>query len=138
MSHATDVDMTHIAHRWRIPGGIAAMLLVTVGAIWLYHRGGSSQRPRSTYAERADAVRVPNAAIPFRPPAELAGPSPPVAPPGKKLVCGLRADNPTAVVFEPGVRDSTYTEVLGGLAVGDRVVAEAIGGAGSSSVGRIL
>jgi HlyD family secretion protein len=101
-------------------------------------RPGMTANLEIVHAERADALRVPNAAVRFRPAAELAGPSPPAAPLGKKLVWVLRAGTPTPVVFEPGVRDGSYTEVVGGLKVGDLVITEATGGPRISSIGRIL
>jgi HlyD family secretion protein len=76
-------------------------------------------------AERADVVRVPNAAVRFHPPGELAGRVPKVAPLGKKLVWVLRGGIPEAVAFEPGISDGTYTEVVNGLSVGDLVITEA-------------
>lgn len=90
------------------------------------------------YAERASVVRVPNAAIRFRPPPEIAGPTPATAPQGKKLVWVLRGGVPAAVAFEPGVSDGTYTEVKAGLELGDRVITEVITSPHPSSVGRIL
>ena len=89
------------------------------------------------YAERTDVIRVPNAAIRFRAPQSIAGTTPQVAPQGKKLVWVLRPSGPTAVVFQPGVSDGTYTEVKAGLTAGDLVITEASGGHGST-VGRIL
>lgn len=77
------------------------------------------------YAERADVVRVPNAALRFRPSAEVTGASPATAPLGKKLVWVLRAGAPVPVVFEPGVRDGSFTEVHHGLASGELVITEA-------------
>jgi HlyD family secretion protein len=90
------------------------------------------------YAERAGVVRVPNAAIRFRPPPEIAGATPKTAPQGKKLVWVLRGGVPTAAVFEPGVSDGTYTEVKAGLTGGELVITEVIGSPHASSVGRIL
>ncbi|HTR50417.1 MAG TPA: efflux RND transporter periplasmic adaptor subunit [Kofleriaceae bacterium] len=87
------------------------------------------------YADRSDVVRVPNAAIRFRPPPQLARAT--TAPLGKKLVWVLRAGTPVPVVFEPGVSDGTFTEVAAGLAPGDLVITE-VTGAHASTVGRIL
>ncbi|HUJ61304.1 MAG TPA: hypothetical protein VLX92_22525, partial [Kofleriaceae bacterium] len=87
------------------------------------------------YAERRDALRVPNAAIRFRPPLALAGTM--TAPQGKKLVWVLRAGAATPVVIEPGVSDGTYTEVKSGLSAGDRVITEATG-LRATTAGRIL
>ena len=76
------------------------------------------------YAERTDAVRVPNAAIRFRPPPELAHAE---APRGKKLVWVRRGTGVTPIAFTPGVSDGTYTEVVGGALVpGQSVITEAI------------
>ena len=76
------------------------------------------------YAERSDAVRVPNAAIRFRPPPELARTE---APRGKKLVWIRRGAQLEPVAFTPGVSDGTYTEVVDrALTPGESVVTEAI------------
>ena len=47
------------------------------------------------YAERANALRVPNAAIRFRTSLDIVGTTTPVVPQGKKLVWVLRAEQPT-------------------------------------------
>jgi HlyD family secretion protein len=83
------------------------------------------------YAERADVVRVPNAAIRFHPPSAVVGAIAPTPPQGQKLVWIERAGVPVPVMFVPGVRDGTYTEALRGLAPGDRVITEDNGAAAS-------
>jgi len=76
------------------------------------------------YAERADAVRVPNAAIRFRPPPEIARAE---TPRGMKLVWVHRGVMLVPIAFKPGVSDGTYTEVLDhALTPGQTVVIEAI------------
>jgi len=76
------------------------------------------------YAERADAVRVPNAAIRFRPPPEVAKAE---VPHGKKLVWVQRAGMLAPIPITPGASDGTYTEVLDhSLVPGQTVVTEAI------------
>jgi HlyD family secretion protein len=101
-------------------------------------RPGMTANLEIVYAERPDALRVPNAAIRFRPPSEIAGKLPPVPPQGKKLVWVMRAGTPVPVVFDPGVSDGTYTEVKAGLTAGDPVITEVNAGPRNTSVGRIL
>ncbi|MGE5186327.1 MAG: efflux RND transporter periplasmic adaptor subunit [Acidobacteriota bacterium] len=82
------------------------------------------------YADRADVVRVANAALRFHPTPAQVGGTPATAPLGKRLVWIERGARLVPVIFEPGVSDGTYTEVkAGALAPGDRAVTEAIGGA---------
>lgn len=89
------------------------------------------------YAERKDALRLPNAAIRFRPPAELSGKTPAPAPQDRKAVWVLRGGTPTTVFFKPGVSDGIVTEVLDGdLQMGEQVITEAV--PTKSSAGRIL
>ena len=83
------------------------------------------------YANVADAVRVPNAALRFRPapPRQVANAppaKPPALPPGHKLVYVLGAGGqPAPVLFAPGASDGTWTEVVSGdLRAGQRVVTE--------------
>jgi HlyD family secretion protein len=98
-------------------------------------------------SERRDGVlRVPNAALRFKPPSELivkaegegkaAG-----APRGKRSralakVYRLRGDKLEAVRFKPGLFDDEYTEVLGDvLAEGEAIVLDGEGGALSRPAG---
>jgi HlyD family secretion protein len=101
-------------------------------------RPGMTANLEIVYAERTDVVRVPNAALRFHPPADLVGATAPLPPQGKKLVWVLRAGTLAPVVVDVGVRDGSYTEILGGLAVGDLVVTEATGGKATSAVRSIL
>lgn len=91
------------------------------------------------YADRAQALRVPNAALRFRPPAEvlaaLGAPAAGRPQGGAELLVArvrhelwvLRAGQPRRVTVEPGVTDGRTTEVLSGdLAVGDEVIVEAL------------
>jgi HlyD family secretion protein len=107
------------------------------------------------YAENDDALRVPNAALRFRPPAELLASLGPKAAPGRrgpraaagqagpagaprpkaaaasdrKTVWVLRAGKPVAVEIRTGITDGINSEVLEGeLAVGDRVITDVSGG----------
>ena len=94
------------------------------------------------YAERADALRVPNAAIRFRPDATAlaamsgkpsAGGRPPASPPGKKPVWVMRDGKPSTLLLTVGVTDGVMTEITGGeLREGDTVITEAIASASSA------
>ena len=87
---------------------------------------GMTANVEVVYANRKDVLRVPNAALRFRPPVELAGKVAPL-PLGKKLVWIERATRLVPVVIEPGVSDGTFTELLAGTLVeGDKLVTEAI------------
>ena len=82
-------------------------------------------------AQRPDALRLPNAALRFRPPDDLSDPSPaqppsrpPPKPPGTKTIYVLDpgATNPHPVDVKLGISDGIYTEVIDGLHEGDAVV----------------
>lgn len=96
-------------------------------------RPGMTANIEIVTAERASTLRVPNAALRFHP----ANATVPTPPQGKKLVWVLRAGVPVPIAFEPGVRDGTYTEVLGGLAAGEAVITE-VSGHTTSNVRSIL
>ena len=105
------------------------------------------------YAERHDVLRVPNAALRFRPPPALtparqgAAPSE-VHPLGtaqtrdQRVVWVLRGATPVATAIRVGVTDGTFTELVEGSALhpGDALVVEAIAGTRSAagSFGRVL
>jgi HlyD family secretion protein len=91
------------------------------------------------HADRKDVLRVPNAALRFHAPPDMAGKSPLSAPPGRRVVWVMRAGTPVALVITPGVSDGTVTEVLAGdLAPGDELIVEATPTHPASSVGRML
>jgi HlyD family secretion protein len=95
------------------------------------------------YAQRADVVQVPNAAIRFRPPADLiVGQKVPKGSGAEKVVWVLRGINPEPVVIHAGVSDGTTTELLSGdLRPDDRLVTETLiaGKAGGpGSYGRVF
>jgi HlyD family secretion protein len=99
------------------------------------------------YAERDDALRVPNAALRFRPPPELAGKPDGGAPRGprgrdeptdQRSVYVLRGSEPVKVMLKVGVTDGTNTEVVSGeVKEGDPLITEMVsqkpkgGGAGA-------
>ena len=78
------------------------------------------------YAERATVLRVANAGIRFRPPANLLGVKPPVIPLDRKVVWVRRDGLSTPLLFKPGVSDGVLTEIIeGDLHEGDQVITEA-------------
>jgi HlyD family secretion protein len=86
------------------------------------------------YAEKDDVLKVPNAALRFRPPMEHAGKeaAPPRgrdAPADQRTVWVLRDEAPVAVPIRVGVTDGSITEVTSGaLKPGDPVITDTIGG----------
>jgi len=94
------------------------------------------------YADRPDVTKVPNAALRYRPPAEMAeGRSLPRITAGQRMVWLLRGQQPEPVVIRVGVSDGSATEVIGnGLKPGDRVVTETLttGKSGPGSFGRVF
>lgn len=123
-------------------------------------RPGMTANVTFVWADRKDALRVPNAALRFRPPAELLSGAPPGRPgapdgakapaPGKeargdergaaneRTVWVLRAGKPAPARVKVGVTDGTATEVLEGeLAAGDACIVDVNGTskAGSASAG---
>lgn len=104
-------------------------------------RPGMTANVSFVYARADDALRVPNAALRFRPDAELmrkvAKPEP-----GKRLVWVLDGDAPTPVPVTVGLSDGSVTVVEGALAEGASVVTDKQstdgprpGGLGGSSMG---
>jgi HlyD family secretion protein len=103
------------------------------------------------YAEKNDAVRVPNAALRFKPPTEIAAPAGSgEADAGgggqrtrgqrqretsdKRTVWVMRGTTPTAVQIQTGVTDGTMTEVIGeAVREGDVVITDSTGGTQSTS-----
>ncbi|MBX5481596.1 MAG: efflux RND transporter periplasmic adaptor subunit [Myxococcaceae bacterium] len=108
------------------------------------------------YAERKDVLRVPNAALRFRPPPELSAKAGPVRPanaqgsssperssrraPDQKTLWVLRADGrPEPVTVTTGTTDGSQTEIVAGdVKEGDRVITDVVGGTepASASPGR--
>jgi HlyD family secretion protein len=78
-----------------------------------------------TTARRDDAVRVPTAALRFRPPAETAGSGAiaAAAPRGGPVVWVLGDDaRPHVAPITTGIADERFTEITSGLDEGARVV----------------
>ncbi|HYQ81399.1 MAG TPA: efflux RND transporter periplasmic adaptor subunit [Anaeromyxobacteraceae bacterium] len=99
------------------------------------------------YAEKDDVLRVPNAALRFRPPPDLAAfagnsgrpggrgnpdggaPAPKaVQTPDQRTVWVMRQDKPVPTRIKTGISDGAFTEVVeGGLEAGDAIVTDASG-----------
>ncbi len=78
-----------------------------------------------TTASRDDAVRIPTAALRFRPPAETEGTGAiAAAPPAGGQTVWVAGDDgkPHPVAVTTGISDERFTEVTGGIAEGARVV----------------
>jgi HlyD family secretion protein len=118
-------------------------------------RPGMTANTTVVYADRSDVVRVPNAALRFRPspemlaalgrgsgPARVAGrdgagrPTPPTGGGSGRTLWVLRDGKPVLAQVTVGVSDGTFTEVLSGpLQAGDAVVTgvETAGGSGNGA-----
>jgi HlyD family secretion protein len=97
-------------------------------------RPGMTANVGFVYARADDALRVPNAALRFRPDAELTRKA--VKPePGKRLVWILDGETPAAVPVTIGLSDGTVTVVQGELSDGAQVITEKVeaGGGGRPS-----
>ncbi|HTQ47401.1 MAG TPA: efflux RND transporter periplasmic adaptor subunit [Polyangiaceae bacterium] len=118
-------------------------------------RPGMTANVTIVYAERKDALAVPNAALRFRPPSASGGgggsPSPagtggrhgprgagsaasadPAAPEAKTIWV-LRGGSPQSVNVHIGLTDGTVTEVVDGLSEGDPVIVDVDSGDGTAS-----
>jgi HlyD family secretion protein len=94
------------------------------------------------YADRSDSIKVPNAALRYRPPSDLVeSRNLPHVAAEQRIVWLLRGQQPEPVVVQVGVSDGTATELLGdGLRPGDRVVTETLttSKSGPGSFGRVF
>jgi HlyD family secretion protein len=83
------------------------------------------------YAERSNAVRVPNAALRFRPDTATLAAMPGTTVPATsraddRVVWVLRGDKASPLVVQTGISDGTFTEVVGGgVSPGELAVLEA-------------
>lgn len=109
-------------------------------------RPGMTANITIVYAERDDVVRVPNAALRFRPPPEWLGKNgarPPreKIPGDRRTVWALRGNTRQSVAIRIGVSDGTQTELVEGeLRPNDALVTEVTGAkkSGPGSFGRVL
>lgn len=108
-------------------------------------RPGMTANVTFVVAERASAVKIPNAALRFKPPPSLfegpeaiASAAPPPPEDGRRTLWVLRDDGkPTPVTVKPGLTDGVVTELVeGALKAGDKVVTDVSqGGAGGQRRG---
>ncbi|HXG17449.1 MAG TPA: efflux RND transporter periplasmic adaptor subunit [Methylomirabilota bacterium] len=103
-------------------------------------RPGMTANVTFVYAERANVMRVPNAALRFRPSPELLAKLTPLQNAqtntnhdhtalDQRTVWVLRDHTPRPVPIRLGISDGTVTEVLEGeLRIGDRVITDVVGG----------
>ncbi len=117
--------------------------VIDVDNLELKLKPGMTANVTVVYADRADVLRVPNAAVRFRaPPAMVSGaPAVPVLRPDQRLLWVLRDGQPRPVPVRIGVSDGVLSEVLeGGLDHGDAVVTEAVAPSrsGPGSYGRVF
>src|SRR3989441_492652 len=95
-------------------------------------RPGMTANVTFTYAEKDDALKFPNAALRFRPPAEIAAAAPRPER-DRRLVWVLRDGKPKPVAIRTGLSDGSVTEVAeGDLREGDALITEAVGIPGSN------
>jgi HlyD family secretion protein len=120
-------------------------------------RPGMTANVTIVYAERKEALALPNASLRFRPPASLTGGSPAASPsarprggrgssggaggdadaPEAKTVWVLRGATPQKADVHTGLSDGSVTEVIDGLSEGDQVVVDVEGeGAPAPSTAR--
>lgn len=119
--------------------------VIDVGNPDLKLKPGMTANVTFVYAQKDDVLRVPNAALRFRPPPDLpafsaarpgpngAGRGPKQAPkqvdtPDLRTVWAVRDGQPVPVRIRTGISDGAFTEVVeGGLQPGDRLVTDASG-----------
>jgi len=95
-------------------------------------RPGMTANVTFTYAQKDDALRFPNAALRFRPPAEIAATAPRPER-DRRIVWVLRDGKPRPVIIRTGLSDGSVTEAAeGDLREGDALVTEAVGLPGSN------
>lgn len=116
--------------------------VIDVGNPDLKLRPGMTANVTFVYAEREDALRVPNAALRFRPSLELlariagplaSSPSPENSreqvSPDRRTVWALQEGTPRPVSIRVGISDGAVTEVTEGeLKAGERLVTDVAGG----------
>jgi HlyD family secretion protein len=98
---------------------------------------GMTANASFVWADRKDVLRVPNAALRFRPATRDVAPvKAEEEKPNQRAVYVLRGGRPERVQVTTGVTDGTKTEIVaGGLKPGDLIITEALGGAGRGSGG---
>jgi HlyD family secretion protein len=88
-------------------------------------RPGMTANVTVVYARRSDVVRVSNAALRFRPPADFGKP-PAVPDPTHRVVWALQQGKPVPIVVKTDVSDGSVSELIeGALKEGDQLITEA-------------
>ena len=94
-------------------------------------RPGMTANVTFTYAQKDDALKFPNAALRFRPPAAIAA-SAPRPERDRRIVWVLRDGKPQPVPIRTGISDGSVTEVAeGDLREGEALITEAVGAPGT-------
>lgn len=108
-------------------------------------RPGMTANVTFAYADKADVLRVANAALRFRPPQELLPKGAAGAPANsgragdRRTLWLLRDGVPQAVSVRLGISDGSYTEIVEGeVRAGDAAITESRNGKAAPSFGRIL
>ena len=85
-------------------------------------------------AEKNDVLRVPNAALRFRPPPGLATAQPARTSSDQRTVWRLHGDRPAPLTIRVGLSDGSLTELVeGDLKAGDALITEAVGASGGAA-----
>jgi HlyD family secretion protein len=118
--------------------------VIDVGNAELKLKPGMTANVTFVYAERDDTLRVPNAALRYRPPSTpwkepgaggRGGASKGNRPPDQRTVWVLRDAKPTPVQLKVGVSDGSNTEVVeGALQEGDPLITETNGEPGANKM----
>ncbi len=94
-------------------------------------RPGMTANVTFVYAQKDDVLRVPNAALRFRPPPGMVadgGGRNGTEPPDRRTVWTLKGEKPTPARVKTGISDGSFTEVVdGALEAGDVVITDAVG-----------
>jgi HlyD family secretion protein len=99
--------------------------VIDVGNPDLKLRPGMTANVNFVYAEKPDALRIPNAALRFRPPSELVSPVAARPAPDRRTVWALRDGRPAPVSIRTGLSDGSVTEALDSdLKPGDLLITE--------------
>jgi len=95
-------------------------------------RPGMTATVTSTYAQKDDALKFPNAALRFHPPSDIAA-NAPRPERDRRVVWVLRDGQPKPIVIRTGISDGTVTEVAeGDLHEGDALITETLGVPGTN------
>ena len=95
-------------------------------------RPGMTANVTFTFAQKDDALKLPNAALRFRPPSAIAA-SAPRPERDRRIVWVLRDGQPKPIAIHTGISDGSVTEVAeGDLHEGDALITEAVDAPGTN------